>query len=113
MKSLLIFLFCLFSLDSFSASSIEVDVLFSEYGVEDYDGRKTLCLTVVRFPASGRLLGVVESIEDCFYARLASRSGDQKIELSLGNLQKITHPEQREHLQRLDGLVEFYFSDGE
>lgn len=111
MKNFLILLFCLLSFNAFSA--IEVDVLSADYAVEDFDQRKTLCLTVVRLPFSGKLLGVVESIQDCFYARMAKKSHDHKIHLDIRKLHKIDHPEMAEHLQKLGGQLEFYFSDGE
>ncbi len=114
MKNFLILLFCLFTYtNAFSATTTEVDVISAEFPVEDYDQRKTLCLTVVRIPGTGKLLGVVESIEDCFYARTARKSQDHKIRLPLKKLQKIEQREMREHLQRIDTQLEFYFSDGE
>ncbi|MFP5386690.1 MAG: hypothetical protein ACLGHN_11465 [Bacteriovoracia bacterium] len=111
MKNILILLFCLLSFNVFSAT--EVDVLSAEYPVEDFDQRKTLCLTVIRLPLDGKLLGVIESIEDCYYARAAKKSPDHKILLDLNKLHKIDHPEMAEHLQKLDGQLEFYFSDGD
>lgn len=113
MKNFLILLFCLFSFSALSASTTEVDVISAEFGVEDFDQRKTLCLTVVRIPANGKLLGVVEDIQDCFYAREARSSRNHKLHLAFKKLQKIDHPELREHLQRIDTQLEFYFSEGE
>lgn len=111
MKNIIILLFCLISFNAFSAT--EVDVLSAEYPVEDFDQRKTLCLTKVRLPSDGSLLGIVESIEDCFYARMAKKSPDHKILLNVRKLHKINHPEMAEHLQKLDGQLEFYFSEGD
>lgn len=112
MKNLLILLACLFSLNSFS-KTVEVDVLSYEFGVEDHQQGKTLCLTVVRIPESGALLGVVEDIGDCFYARSAKKSQDHKIQLNLKDLRRFSLPELRDHLQTLDAQLEFLFSDGE
>lgn len=111
MKNILILIFCLISFNAISAT--EVDVISAEYGVEDYNNQKTLCLTVVRVPRNGALLGVLESIEDCFYARSAKKSLNHKIKLPLKKLQKITGQEMSEHLQKIDAQIEFYFSDGE
>lgn len=111
MKNILILLFCLLSFNAFSAT--EVDVISTEFPVEDFDQRKTLCLTVIRLPTEGRILGVVESIEDCFYARMSKKSSDHKIRLNVKKLHKIEHPEMAEHLQRLQGPLEFYFSEGD
>lgn len=113
MKNAVILIFCLFAYNAFSAPLTTVDVISAEFGVEDFDQRKSLCLTVVRIPKDGKLLGVVESIDDCFYARTAKKSIDHKIKLAVGKLQKIDHPEMREHLQRLDTQLEFFYSDGE
>ncbi len=110
MKNIIILLFCLISFNTFSATT-EVDVISAEFGVEDYTHRKTLCLTVVRIPDSGSLLGIVEPIEDCFYARTGKKNS--RIHLALKKLQKIDEPEMFEHLQRMDTQLEFYFSDGE
>lgn len=111
MKNLIILLFCLFSYNAFSAT--EVDVISAEFGVEDYTHRKTLCLTVVRVPQTSALLGIVEPIEDCFYARTAKKSHNHKIHLPLNKLQKIDELELQEHLQRIDSQLEFYYSDGD
>ena len=110
MKNIIILIFCLISFNTFAATT-EVDVISAEFGVEDYTHRKTLCLTVVRVPKSGSLLGIVESIQDCFIARTAKKNN--RIHLAVKKLKKIDEPEMREHLQRLDTQLEFYFSDGE
>ena len=112
MKNTIILLFCLLSLNSFSATT-EVDVISAEFGVEDYNHRKSLCLTVVRVPKSGSLMGIVESLEDCFYARIAKKAPYNRIQLAVKKLQKIDEPEMREHLQRMDTQLDFYYSDGE
>jgi hypothetical protein len=112
MKNIILLIICLFSLNAFS-STTEVEIISAEFGVEDYDFRRTLCLTVVKIPKSGALLGVVESIEDCFYARQAKRSPDNRLQLPLKKLTRIVHPEMQEHLQKMDPQLKFYFSDGE
>lgn len=111
MKNFIILFFSLFALNAFAVT--EVDVLSAEYAVKDYNQEGTLCLTVIRVPDNGSLLGVVEDIGDCYYARLARRSYNHKLALDLNKLQKIEHTELREHLQKLDTQLEFYFSDGE
>jgi hypothetical protein len=112
MKNLLILIACLLSLNSFS-KTIEGDVLSWEFGLEDHLQGKTLCLTVVRIPETGALLGVVEDIGDCFYARSAKRSADHKIQLNLNDLKPFPFSELRDHLQTLDTQLEFLFSEGE
>ena len=113
MKLFIALLFTFISFQAFSSSATEVDVISAEFPVEDYDQRKTLCLTIVRVPKTGKLLGIVESIEDCFYARSARKSQDHKIRLPIKKLHKIEQSQMREHLQRIDTQLEFYFSDGE
>ena len=112
MKNTLILIVCLFSLNSF-AKSVEVDVLSADFGIADHQQNKTLCLTVVRVPATGDLLGVVEGIHDCFYARSAKKSADHKIHLDLKKLKSLSIPELHDHLQTIDTQLKFLFSEGE
>lgn len=112
MKTTLISLLCLVTFNSF-AKPIEVDVLSAHFGVEDHTQRPSLCLTVVRVPSNGALIGVVEGIEDCFYARRAKKAPAHKIELDIKKLKKFSVPELASHLQSLDTQLEFLFSQGE
>lgn len=112
MKNVLILIVCFLSLNAFS-KSIEVDVISTEYNVEDHFQRKSLCLTVVRVPATGELLGVVEGIEDCFYARSAKKSPTHKISIDLSKLKAFSVVDLRDHLQTLDAQLLFLFSEGE
>lgn len=109
MKNLIILLFCLFAYSALA--SVEVDVLSAEFGVEDETQRKTLCLTTVRVPANGKLLGIVEDMHDCFYARMGKKN--HTLELAVKKLKKIDDPNLRDHLQRMDAQLEFYFSEEE
>lgn len=112
MKNLIILIVCLLSLDTF-AKTIEVDVISSEFGVPDHLQKNTLCLTIVRVPADGSLVGLVEGIHDCFYARTAKKSADHKIQVELNDLRPISIPELHDHLQTLDTQLKFLFSEGE
>jgi hypothetical protein len=112
MKNILILVFCLLSFNSF-AQTLEVDILSAEFGVEDYHHNKTLCLTVVRVPSTGALLGIVEDIHDCFIARAAKKSPNHKLRVDLKRLIKYPSPQMRQHLQTIDAQLEFLFSDGE
>lgn len=109
MKNFIILAFCLFAYSTFA--SVEVDVLSAEFGVEDETARKTLCLTTVRVPANGKLMGIVEDIQDCYYARLGKKN--HTLHLAVKKLKKIDDPDLRDHLQRMDAQLEFYFSDEE
>lgn len=88
-------------------------MISAEFGVEDHTRSKSLCVTVVRVPQTGALLGVVESIEDCFYARTAKRAQSNLIQMDLSKLQPLSMPALRSHLQSMDGQLKFLFSDGE
>ena len=112
MKNILLLIVSLFCLNSF-AKSVEVDVISSEVGIEDHFQNKTLCLTVIRVPSNGALLGVVEGIQDCFFARSAKKSPDHKIQLDISKLRAFTVPELRDYLQTRDTQLEFLFSEGE
>ncbi|MBA2405221.1 MAG: hypothetical protein H0V66_10655 [Bdellovibrionales bacterium] len=112
MKNILILIVCFFCLNSF-AKAVEVDVISAEFGVADHQQNKTLCLTVVRVPQNGALLGVVEGIHDCFYARSAKKSPDHKIQLDIKKLSPVTLPELQDHLQTIDTQLKFLFSEGE
>lgn len=112
MKNLSVLLVCVLSLDAF-ARGTEVDVLSAEYGVLDHQQNKTLCLTVVRVPQTAELLGVVEDIYDCHYARMAKKSPNHRINLNLKKLRSFEVRELEKHLQSLDSQLKFLFSDGE
>jgi hypothetical protein len=98
---------------SAAGNELEVDILTVELGLADHQRQPTLCLTVIRLPDSGELLGIVEDIWDCYYARSAKKSRDGRLMLKTTGLLPLSHPELRAHLQRLDGQLQFYFSEGE
>lgn len=112
MKNILILIVCLISLDTF-AKAIEVDVISTEFGVTDHLQNNSLCLTIVRVPADGSLIGVVEGIHDCFYARTAKKSVDNKIMIDMNGLRTFSVSELHDHLQTLDTQLKFLFSEGE
>jgi len=112
MKNTLILIFCLFAYNAF-AKETEVDVISAEFNIEDHLQHKSLCLTVVRVPATGEFLGVVEGLYDCFYARAAKRSIDHKIKIDLNILRHFEDHDLHNHLQMMDGQLEFLFSEGE
>ncbi len=107
MKNIVILLFCLFSFSGFS--QVSVDIISAEYPVEDYTGRPSLCLTVVR-TTEGKLIGIVEPIEDCFYARKARRASGNRLTVFTKNLTRIQEGQLKQHLQSRDTQLEFYYS---
>ena len=110
MKNIIIFITLLLSLSTF-AKPVGMDVISAEFAVEDQNQNKSLCLTVLRVQSSGELLGLVESIQDCFYTRKAKKV--QQLKNDLKAFRKIGMPELESHLQALDSQLKFYFSDGE
>jgi hypothetical protein len=107
MKNIILLFFCLFS---FSAlSQVTADVISAEFPVEDQAGRPSLCLTIVRTTA-GQLLGIVEPIEDCFYARKARRASQNRLTIYPNDLTPVREGELRRHLQSIDTQLEFYYS---
>ena len=107
MKNIVILLFCLFSYSAFS--QVSVDIISAEYPVEDYTGKPSLCLTVVRTTA-GKLIGIVEPIEDCFYARKARHTVGNRLTIFTKDLTKIQAGKLQQHLQSMDTQLEFYYS---
>lgn len=107
MKTFLLLTALFFSYSSFSS---EVDVVSAEFGVDDEAGKPELCMTVVRIPESGAVLGIVESLYDCFYTRQAKKHA--RIDVNLKSLTRI-EPSLLTHLQNQDSSLEFFFSDGE
>ena len=110
MKNIIILITLILSFDTF-AKPVIMDVISAEFAVEDQNHNKSLCLTVVRLPKSGDLLGLVESVEDCFYARKAKKTNSLKIDLNA--FRKITTPAFEAHLKGLDPQLKFYLSEGE
>lgn len=109
MKHLIALFATLLSLSSYAAS---VEVISAEYQVENERQEKTLCLTVVRVPESGEILGIVEDIYDCFYAREARRNPENLLDINPRYLREV-HPNLLQHLQSQGEPLRFYFSDGE
>ncbi len=112
MKNLIILIICLFCFQSY-AQEIEVDILSAEIGIEDQDFKQSLCLTVVRVPASGVLIGVLEDIRDCFYTRKAKKAPTSKMKIDFSALKTIKSDALGSHLQKMDSQLEFLFSEGE
>ena len=90
--------------------AVEVDVINAEFGLEDEAGNPQLCLTVVRLPKTGAVVGIVESLYDCFYTRQAKKH--PRIQVYFKRLSK---PDSGllQHLQSRDASLEFLYSDGE
>jgi hypothetical protein len=109
---LLIALF-LISSSAHAASTLKVDVINAEVGVLDYTDRPTLCVTTVREVSTGKLLGIVEDITDCFWTRQARRSHATTLELPRHAFTKVEAGEMLLHLQGFDSQLEFLWSNAD
>jgi len=110
MKTLLIILSLALTL---SAQASQLEVIDSHIGLNDYSERPTLCLTIVRDTHSGELLGILEDITDCFYARKAARNPSRMLEISSNALSKNISSKMLVHLQAFDPALQFVWSNHE
>lgn len=112
MKAFFIIMLCFISLQA-KAKRVNVDVLSVELGVMDHLGNKTLCLTVVRVPSSGELLGLVEDIYSCYYGRAASKAKNNRLHVEMKELRDFSVNELKDYFQALDSQLKFYYIDTE
>lgn len=112
MKAFFIIMLCFISLQA-KAKRVNVDVLSVELGALDHLGKKTLCLTVVRVPASGELLGLVEDIYACHYGRAANKAKTNRINVEMRELRDFSVMELKDYFQALDSQLKFYYVDNE
>ncbi|MFP5491594.1 MAG: hypothetical protein ACLGG0_08840 [Bacteriovoracia bacterium] len=96
-----------------SAEAAQMEVMDAQIGMLDYTDRPTLCLTVVRDLETDELLGIVEDITDCFYARKASRNPSMILELSDNAFRKMNSGKMLIHLQEIDPALKFLWSNHE
>ncbi len=106
--TLLLLTLCLPLLSWAKPKTLEVDVISYELGALDQEQQKTLCLTVVRVPQNGKLLGIVEDLYDCFYARAAKRA--PRVRVLFHQLTKLQDKGLLLHLQSREPNLEFYLS---
>lgn len=96
-----------------SASTLKVDVINTEIGVLDYTDRPTLCVTTAREVSTGKLLGIVEDIGDCFWTRQVRRTHASTLELPRHAFTKVEDNEMLTHLQGFDSQLEFLWSNAD
>mgnify|MGYP003393581062 CR=1 FL=1 len=92
---------------------LEVQVINVDIGLNDYTDRPTLCLVTGREVSSGRMVGLLEDIGDCFYARQAKRSPEQVLKLPGRYLSPVKEQEMLQHLQAFDSQLEFFWSNAD
>lgn len=106
-------LFCATLSAQAAALQLRVQVIDAQFGVEDSAGQKTLCLTVARDVESSRLVGVVEDITDCYWARQAHRTPEKILSLPRKDLKPVSDPALLQRLQGFDSQLEFLWSSAE
>jgi len=92
---------------------LEVQVINVDIGLNDYTDRPTLCLVTAREVSSGRLVGLLEDIGDCFYARQARRSPEKNLRIPGADLSPVKEKEMLQHLQAFDSQLEFFWSSAD
>lgn len=92
---------------------LNVQVINVDIGLNDYADRPTLCLTTAREVETGRLVGVVEDIGDCFYARQANRSPETVLQVPRQYLRPVKTGQMLRHLQAFDSQLEFFWSNAD
>lgn len=110
MKTLIAIITFAFAL---SVQAAQLEVMDAQIGVLDYTNRPTLCLTVVRDLETNELLGIVEDITDCFYARKALRNPSMILELHDNAFRKMDAGKMLIHLQEIDPALKFLWSNHE
>lgn len=111
MRFIKLFIFFLLTSNAM-AKPLAVEVLSVEFGVKDQLQQKSLCLTVMRISSSGKMIGVIEDIWDCFIARTAKKGRHQQFMLAVDQLSPLPSSLVN-HLQRPGRPLEFYYSEGE
>lgn len=109
----LIIAFFLITTSAHAASTLKVDVIHTEVGVLDYTDRPTLCVTTAREVSTGKLLGIVEDITDCFWTRQARRTHATTLELPRHAFTPVEAGEMLQHLQGFDSQLEFLWSNAD
>lgn len=94
-------------------STIQAQVIDTQIGLDDWSNQPTLCLIVAREIETGRLLGVVEDIYDCFWTREARHHPEAILELPLKDLHPMSDGPMLQHLQGFDSQLEFLWSDAD
>ncbi len=92
------------------AASLHLEVLDVEIGFKDYDGQPTLCLTRAVEVGTGRSIGLVEDITDCYWARQARASQGVLLYIPAKDFSPLVDDAMSSHLQAFDSQLEFLWS---
>lgn len=96
-----------------AASTLKVDVIDAQIGVSDYANAPTLCVITAREVSTGKMLGIVEDITDCFWTRQARRNHSATLEIPRRDFQALAPGEMLQHLQGFDSQLEFLWSNAD
>jgi hypothetical protein len=100
----------LFITSALAAAPKNFDVINAEVGVHDYTDRPTLCVLTLREVTTGKLVGLVEDIGDCYWTRQTRRYSLASLELPSHSLNNHVAGEMLSHLQAFDSQLEFFWS---
>ncbi|MBY0515826.1 MAG: hypothetical protein K2P81_02880 [Bacteriovoracaceae bacterium] len=108
------FFFFLLTLSSaFASENMKLEVIDTQIGINDYADRPTLCLIVARDVETGKLVGLVEDIYDCFWTRKARHLSNNSLELPRRDFSAFKSEEMLQHLQGFDSQLEFLWSNND
>lgn len=96
-----------------AADTVKLEVIDAQFNVRDYTDRPSLCVTIVRDLTEGKLLGIVEDVTECYWARQARRNPTHSLEIPRHELQKIQDEDLQVHLQAFDSQLEFLWSSND
>jgi hypothetical protein len=104
------FIACFFflALDAQASGFLRLEVQDVTIGAQDWEGRPTLCVLIVKEAQSQETFGLVEDITDCYWARQAKQ---QKVLCVPDNaFAPLDSTAMLQHLQALDSQLEFFWS---
>lgn len=107
-RTALIALFLTASLNTQAAGYIRAEVQQVTIGAQDWDGRPTLCVVVVKNAETEEMLGLVEDIYDCYWTRLARQQ--KVLRVPVDAFAPMNNAAMLQHLQGLDSQLEFFWS---
>jgi hypothetical protein len=111
MKFILVLLFSLSF--AFASESMKLEVIDTQIGMNDYNENPTLCLIEARDVETGKLVGLVEDIFDCFWTRKARHLTSNTLELPRHDFVAFKSEEMLQHLQGFDSQLEFLWSNND
>lgn len=90
-----------------------LQVMDTQYGFNDYQGKPTLCIGIYRDLTTGENIALIEDLMDCFWTRKANKKLGEVISIPDQYFSKIDSPKMLNHLQSFDLQLLFYYSEYE